>query len=281
MANHVSERVWRDAWKQASVGFGAIQCSGCGSTFSIEDDGTPSDEGGLVARTNISQPKITGVNSSSGPRTGGNHIFLLGERLDVGSTLAVKFSGKPAAVVDTRSDESARVAVPSAIYQLNVAETLYRFTVDPIYQALEVEAITTQAGSTGQVRFIEGQNLWAHFEALTETLPEMIGSVITGGSSGSTATLTSIELAEFEPGETLVGLTSGATGQALLDTHGLKVDSPTNGFAPNELVRGVNTLSIVRLGASPAYSGVVNITVENEFGQRVHGGVLVDAYTYA
>ena len=80
----------------------------------------------------------------------------------------------------------------------------------------------------------------------------------------------------FMVGEEVVS-TSGARG-AVKSLMPFVVDNPTRAFLPNEEVTG--TISGAKLTTSnPAYSGAVDVTVENENGQRSVGGAF-SSYVY-
>jgi len=82
----------------------------------------------------------------------------------------------------------------------------------------------------------------------------------------------------FIVGEEVVGEESGS--RAVVRTAvPLVVDSPLRAFSPSELVIGAASGARVRLSTQP-YSGVVDVTVENEHGQRLTGGAVLDGFTY-
>jgi hypothetical protein len=82
----------------------------------------------------------------------------------------------------------------------------------------------------------------------------------------------------FVVGEGVTGLTSGARG-AIKSLSPFVVDAPTRAFVANEEVVGTASGASLRLKAIP-YSGAVDVTVENEYGQRVSGGTLVNGFSY-
>jgi hypothetical protein len=270
---------WARTWKAAAPSYSVFSCAGCGGSFGIEDDGVDADLGGIVQQTNVSRPRLDSLSVTTGPRGGGNALFISGIALDVG-TLVVKFDGKSAAV-DSVTSTSARVVVPVGVYRLHVAEHLHTLTLTINSGSLAVdEAVTTAAGSTGIVRHISGATYMIVFQTLVETLSEMVGTVLTGGVGGGVATVDAADLVTFVSNEQVFGLTSGSFGTA---RGGLPLiaDAPTNAFAPNELVKGSVSGAMVKLLGSPANSGAVDVVVENENGQRSVGGTLVRGYTYA
>jgi len=277
---------WRKAWKQTTTASPSggpqyhLKCEGCGAAFCIEDDGVDAEVGGLVERGNVSPPMIASLNVATGPREGGNALIITGEALEVG-TLVVKFADEPAVAVNNRTVTTANVSVPRATYALNVAERCYRLTLTITSGSLSVdEAVTTDAGSTGLIRLIDGNFYWIAFTNRSETLDEMVGTSVVGGGAGGTATIDAAMEVDLNVGEVVTGLSSGAFA-VVRDLAPLVVKEPTAGFAPDELVRGDISGALVKLTSSPAYSGLVDVSVENEHGQRLTGASLPDAYTFA
>jgi hypothetical protein len=223
---------------------------------------------------------IASLNVATGPREGGNALIITGSALEVGN-LVVKFAGETSPLVDNRTATTARVVVPSATYALNIAERCYRLTLSLTSGSLAVdEAVTSEAGSSGLIRLIDGNIYWIAFTNFSETLDELIGTNLVGGGSGGTASVDAATAMDFNVGEVVTGLSSGAFA-IVQDAPTLVVKSPTAGFAPDELVRGDNSGALVKLTSSPAYSGLVDVSVENEHGQRLTGASLPDTYTYA
>lgn len=271
---------WRRAWKAAAGQVSSLECSGCGGQFAFEDDGVAADEGGLVVRRNISSPKITGLNTSSGPRTGGTALFLAGDALDIGS-LSVLVGGKPVTLIDQRTQTSARVLTPPATYELLYSTSADRFTTTPVLGNLQAwEAVISPSGSTGTVWLISGSTHWIYFDYVAPEDGDLVGIGLTGSTSGGIVTVSAVDYPTFLPGETAFGLTSVAQGT--VRTAGpLLIDSPTAAFVVNELVKGGTSGALVKLNSDQAYSGTVDVVVENEHGRRKVGGALTGAYTYA
>lgn len=272
---------WRKAWKRAAGLHKSIACCHCGACFSLVDDGVAAEEGGLVACLNVSAPRIDSINIATGPRTGGNVAYITGQALDIGTTLVVKFGGKAATVVDQRTTTTARVVVPPATYTLNVASTSTLLVVTRISGTFQAnEAFISPAGSTGVIWKVEGNKHWVQIDYHAPEDVALVGMGMTGGTSGAIGTVASLTTTMFLPGENIIGLTSAA--QSVIRTRNpLVVDAPSSGFAPSEYVRGSASDTLARLTGSPAYSGLVDVTVENEYGQRKTGGALSGAYTYA
>lgn len=277
----ISVMDWRKAWKRHATSFKLMTCPSCGAGFQLADDGVAAEDGGLVARMNVSAPKIDSINIATGPRTGGNVAYITGAALDIGSTLVVKFGGKAATVVDQRTATTARVVVPPATYTLNVVAPSTLLVVTPISGTFQAnEAFTSPAGSTGTIWKAEGNKHWVQINYRAPEDVGLVGMGMTGGTSGAIGTVASLTTTMFLPGENIIGLTSAAQG-VIRTRNPLVVDAPSNGFAPSEYVRGTASNTLAKLTTSPAYSGLVDITVENEYGQRKTGGALLGAYTYA
>jgi len=266
------------AWKAAASLVGNIECANCGARYQLADD-----PAGSVQPMNMSRPKITSINATSGYRAGGNVIFISGEALEVGD-LVVRFAGKAAPTVDQRTKTTARVVVPQGCYRLNVEELLSRLVVAVTNGSFQVgESITTSDGSTGVVRHIASSVFMVYMSTLVTSLDDLVGLTVSGGSSGATGTINAVSMPLFSDGEIGRGttsLTSGLMRDSAATPYAPVVDNPTDSFAPGELVEGTVSGAMVKLSGSPAYSGLVDITVENEYGQRDSGNTLEDAYTY-
>lgn len=271
---------WASNWKAVAPKFSGVGCGDCVGRYQLEDDGVDVGSGGSVQKKNVSQPQIDSINTSTGPRTGGTSLFITGAALEVGA-LTVKFGDEPCATVDSRTATSARVVTPPATYTLNVAERCHKLSLTITAGSLAVdEAITTDAGSTGTIRLIEESAYWVYFASLNETLEAMVGTNLTGGGSGGVATVDVVEDPDFAVGETISGLSSAMSGTVRNDSP-LRVYAPSGGFSPDELVRGAASNALAKLTSSPAYSGLVDVTIENEHGQLLTGGSLSGAFTYA
>jgi len=276
-AEDQDEATFRAEWKAATAASPVCTCVNCSGAFQIMDDGDPD---GSVELGNVSTPTITSLNVTTGVREGGNALIITGHALDAG-TLVVKFADEPSVLVDNRTVTTARVIVPRATYALNVEEQCHKLTLSIVSGSIAVdEAVTSDAGSSGVVRLIEGDTYWIAFGSLAEELDDMVGTNLIGGTSGGAASVDTITAVDFQAGEVVTAQTSGAFA-VVRDPLPLVVKEPTAGFAPGELVRGDVSDALVKLTSSPAYSGLVDVTVENEHGQRVTGGSLPDSYTYA
>lgn len=273
-------QLWKD--NANNDGGHTVTCGICGDRYRTVDDGVSVSEGGGVKGHDVSRPRIDSVNIPFGPLAGGNVITLLGRSLDIGD-LVVKFDGKLAPVVSSRTTASVSVTVPVGVYRLNVDEYLHTLVLSNISGSLPLrvsEAVTTTAGSTGIIRHIEGATHMVVFQTLSETLAEMVGTTLIGGARGTTAHISGANFVVCQDGEQVTGLSSGATGSVRSESF-LVVDAPTGAFAPDELVQGTDSKAMVKLTDTPAYSGAVDVIVENEHGQRLVGGTLVDGYAYA
>jgi len=276
-----SEAALRAAWKaQVSATPMICECVSCNGSFQIADDGIPTVSGGSVELSNVSKPRIDSLNVAAGPREGGNVLIVTGHALDAGA-LVVKFADEASPTVDNRTETTARVVVPPATYMLSVLERCTKLTLSVVSGSLAVdEAVTSTAGSSGVIRLIEGSVYWIAFGTLVEELNDMVGTNLTGGGSGGVRQVDAAVEVPFTVGENVIGLSSVVVGVVRSDTP-LAVVAPTGGYAPNELVQGASSGALAKLTSSPAYSGLVDVSVENEFGQRLAGGSLPGVYTYA
>lgn len=263
------------AWKRAAVG-SVASCDGCSGTFRVIDDVSP---GGSIALTSISRPRIDSLSVASGPRTGGTAVFIQGEALDIG-TLTVRFGPVAAPTVDSRTHTTARVVTPPGIYALFVSEYCAKIVLAPVLGSFSVgETVTAASGSTGIVRAISGAQHFVYFSTLIESASELVG-VYVSGSSGAVATVSAASLPIFQEGEQLHGHASAAVA-TVLSIAPLVVGAPTAGFSPGELVQGATSGATVKLDPTTPYSGLVDISVENEYGRRESGGTLAGAFTFA
>lgn len=282
LPSHVSESKWRQTWKLSASTFQRIVCSHCFSAYTIEDDGVPLESGGFVRSKDVSAPVINGISAVSGPRNGGNIVGIYGHGLDIGESLVVKFAGQPSLKIDERTSTTARVVVPTATYTLNVAsyavQIEYNTFVGGGFQA--GETISSANGFTGTVQKVDSPKIMVSLAGASGSLDALVGVTISGGSSGTHATVVGAMNVEFLVGEPVEGLSSKARG-TVVSKFPLQIAAPSAGFAPQELVQGQMSKALCKLKTSPAYSGQVSVTVENDYGQRPTGSVLVGAYTFA
>ena len=283
------ELKWRNAWKRTTTGapgggpqYSLIECGGCGADFQLIDDGVDADQGGLVERKNISRPKILSVSVSGGVPLGGTPVTITGEALENGS-LVVKFGDKVASITSLTST-SADVVTPPGTYTLNLLETaMDRVVVSGVSGTFVADESVTfgSTGATGTLRRLDGNDLYVALSALPGgvTRETLVGEVVTGGTSGATATTVSSAKIDMLIGEEVIGQSSGAHA-TVKSQFPMLVDNPTGAFGPDELVVGQASGATVKLTGSPAYSGAVDVTVSNEFGQRADGGSLPSGFSY-
>jgi len=82
----------------------------------------------------------------------------------------------------------------------------------------------------------------------------------------------------FIVGEEVAGLDSNA--RAVVRTVSpFVVDAPSKAFSANEEIKGLASNARIR-ASDPAYVGTVDVSVENEHGQRLNGGVVLNGFTY-
>jgi hypothetical protein len=242
----------------------------------LVDDGIAAEDGGLVSYRNVSTPRIDSVSVASGTRSGGEALYIFGSALDVGA-LVVRFGGVPVQAVTNRTTTQARVVTPIGRFVFQAMRPLYRLRLTNTVGTITVgQTIRTTNGSLATVRFFEGPTSFqVQFTSLTGTATALAGQVAsTPTGSGPIATVTTSPLIT---GEGLTGLQSGARGAFIAPSA---VIAPVGNFLANETVRGDASGSCAALG-TPAVSGLVDVTVENEYGRRHTGGTLVGGFTYS
>ncbi len=281
------EKQWRAAWKKTTTGganggpqYANIQCNGCGSQYQVIDDGVGLESGGSIMRKNISRPGVSQLDITAGVRNGGTVVTLTGSALEQG-VLNVKFGELDALNITNRTETSVQVTTPPATYTLNVAEYLFKATLGGVSGTLLVdEAFTVgTTGASGSIRHIDGSTYLLHIPTIPTPAPELIGEWLTGGTSSATGRIDALDPTALLPGEQVVGQTTGAIA-VVAKAAPVVVTTPTDGFGANELVLGQASGNGVVLGPSPAYSGAVDVVVENELGQRSSGSTLAGGYTY-
>jgi len=93
-----------------------------------------------------------------------------------------------------------------------------------------------------------------------------------------TLNIASVTTPGFIVGEGVRGLSSGARA-SIASLSPFVVDFPLAAFTSGEEIQGDASGAKATLDAVP-YSGAVDVTVENEHGQRVNGGAVVNGFTY-
>lgn len=268
----VSEPEWRSNWKHVVL---RPTCAHCGAVIRVACDGVPVESGGCVSATNVSAPRIDALSVASGPRTGGNSLYVFGSALDVGN-LIVKFDGVTAQAVTNRSASQARVVAPIGRYYFTGAASLRRIRLNNANGIISAgDLVRFTNGSTGIVRHADDlSSLWVEFTSLVGPSSGLVNQTL--GAPKGAGVVAGATAPDFIPGEGITGLSSGARGTCIKP---FGVSAPSTAFVANEIVRGEASGTCARLGATP-YSGRVNVTVENEYGQRQIGGTLVGGYTY-
>jgi hypothetical protein len=270
-----SESAWSAAWKLAANAGYQLDCPCCGATVVLEDDGQPVSSGGGVISSNVSSPRIDSLTIGSGPRTGGTALYINGSALNIGN-LVVKFAGKPVQAVTNRSATQARVVTPIGRYAFPGAKVLHKLLLSNRTGNITAQQpVQFSNGSQATVRFVESPLvMWIQFSTITAPITAFAGSVVTGPTgSGPVASVT---LPAFIVGEGVTGLSSSARGTFVAP---FCADAPSAAFANGELLKGDASGATALLG-TPAYSGAVDVTVENEYGIRQTGGTLVGGFTY-
>jgi len=276
------EKKFRSAWKATTTGgpgnssqLNNLECPSCGGHFRLADDGVHINEGGSVVAINISRPRIDSVDVSAGSALGGNRITLTGHALDCGE-LVVKF-GEETANVISRSATTAYVSAPIGQYKFNILTGPYlKVTLsDATGEFVEREQLQTSQDKVAMIVKIDKNCVW--IDGSSEDFPN--GSSVFGTTSRVTANVVMSTTPQPFKGEIVEGSTSGALA-IVSNTSPLEVKRPSRSFAPLEFVIGKSSDAVIRLTSSPAYSGMVDVTVENEFGSRTKGHRLSGGFVY-
>jgi len=273
-----TDEMFAAAWKANAATFANITCPCCGGQFRLEDDGVDVGSGGFVLVKNVSKPRINSLSLTTGARTGGEALYINGSSLDIGA-LAVKFNGKPALAITNRTATRARVVTPIGEYKLLIEERLAHHELRSITGTFLVgDTVSTAARLLGVLRDIEGASYLIGWRNLTTTAKSLVGTRVESSSGGS-AIIATGSLPSFIDGEALVGQRSGARAVAR-NVDSLVAAAPSAAFVSGEIVRGGASGACVLLSGLAPYTGVVDVSVENEYGQRVVGGVVKNGFTY-
>lgn len=121
---------WQDqelflaAWKaDVAANDDVYHCVDCGTEYTIVDDGVDVGSGGSVALNNVSKPRIDSLTITSGARTGGEALYIIGLALELDGLVA-RFDGKWALELTNQTATQARVVTPPGAYRLNVSEVI-------------------------------------------------------------------------------------------------------------------------------------------------------------
>ena len=251
-----------------------MTCGSCGCAMEPVDNTTD------IGFSDVSAPRVDGVNPTSDQIVGGAAVTLSGHRLDLGS-LVIKFNGTPGTSLRNRTDASATVDAPAGHIRLDeIGERQRKLDYSTASGTLQVgdELLGLSRGGKLLVKVVDPSYV------LVETVRGQIdaGEQFTATPSGVTATAGTYH-PEFQVGETVRGETSNATA-VLRILQGepdqlLKVDTFNGQFVADEWVEGLTSGARVQLSSSPQDGSVV-ITVENENGSRSVGGALYGVFSY-
>jgi hypothetical protein len=97
--------------------------------------------------------------------------------------------------------------------------------------------------------------------------------------AGKARLLVDAVVGSFTDEETITGGTSGATA-TLLSASGLWIQGPSGPFTAGEEITGGTSGATADLADPTWYDGSVDVTVENENGQRASGGSLAGAFEF-
>lgn len=268
------------AWKDDAnfQGGHKAMCPACGCKYVTEDDGVATNLGGGVQAKDISAPRIDSLGeAASGSIAGGTVIRINGHGFNA-ATPIVKFDYVDGTNIVVLSDIALDVTTPPGKLTL--------FLAAGPYDKLEHGSVTGGP-------FVVGETITGSTSSETAVIKE-VGSgfllvdnqsgafaaseILIGGTSGATASYTSVSNLPFQVGEVVTGATSGSTG-TINALHPFKISSPSASFSDNEEIVG-GTSGARALLATPSQSGVVDVSVENVHGQRAVGGIYPGLYVY-
>ena len=263
------------AWKADAAQGGHRATCGCGCTFTTEDDGNPS--GGVQAK-DVSAPEIVSLDVATGPIAGGTTVQLTGDAFQVpGATPVVKFGGltaAPTVLTDTTLDAVTPAGKARLLIDKMFARVEHGAVTGGPYQVAEIITGGT-SGETATV--VEVGADYVLVDALSG--PLTASETLTGGTSSATSAFSAIGASSFSDGETLTGATSSATA-TLLSVSGLWIQGPSGPFTAGEEVSGGTSGARAQLADPTWYDGAVDVTVENENGQRTSGGTLAAGFEF-
>jgi hypothetical protein len=268
------------AWKDdAANGGHKATCGACGSVYTTKDDGVAIGSGGGVDPLDQSPPKVDSINIATGPIAGGTVIRFDGDALQVpGTTPVAKFGGIAAAAPSVLSDVAMDVTTPAGKAKLLLTEHYLRVEHGTVTSGPFQAGDTITGGTsteTAEVMFVGADFL------LVKTLSGALtaSETLTGSGSGASAAFSVMGDSAFSDGETITGGTSGAT--ATMQTGSLlEITGPSGAFTPDEEITGASSGAMAQLGNPTWYDGTVDVSVENDNGQRQTGGSLPSAFQF-
>jgi len=267
------------AWKDDAAQGGHTARCACGSAYKTVDDGNPVGEGGGVTTLDVSAPKIDSINIATGPIAGGTTIRISGEAFQIPSTTnGAKFGGLATAAPTVLSDTAMDVVTPAGKAKFLVDEHYERVAIGTVSGGPFVVGDVITGGTsteTAEVMAVGADYLLVKDRTGAFTAAE----TLTGSGSGATAPFTSMSDPAFADGEAVTGQTSGETATML--TGGLlEFTGPSGAFTPGEEILGASSGAMAQLGNPSWYDGTVDVSVENDHGQRQSGGSLLGAFQF-
>ena len=264
------------AWKTlAGAGCHCTTCPGCGCCYDIEDDSNPS---GGVQAVDKSQPKIDSINLGTGPIAGSTVVRVNGSAFQVpGTTPTVKFGGLAAPAPTVLSDVAMDATTPAG--KARLLATLFTRVLHGTVTAgpFQVGDVIT-GGTSGETA--EVMEVGAGYLLIKDLSGPLTASeTLTGSGSGASAPYTGNGDPNFANGETITGVTSGATATCI-DGPGLVIQSPSGPFTAGEEITGGSSGARAQLANPTWYDGTVDVSVENDHGQRHTGGSLTGVFEF-
>ena len=263
------------AWKDDAAAGGHKSTCSCGCTYTTEDDGNP--DGGVQAK-DVSAPKITSINTASGPIAGGTTIRVNGSAFQVtGTSAVVKFGGLTAAPT-VLSDTAIDAVTPAGKVRL-IGSARQQVNHGAVTGGPFQVAETLTGGTSGATAIVKEVGAGYVLIDVVTGGPFQAGETLTGNISAATASFTDLVSRPFTNGETITGATSGATA-TMSDATMLWITAPSGPFTAGEEITGGSSGARAQLDNPTWYDGTVDVSAENGNGQRASGGVLLGAFQY-
>ena len=245
-------------------------CPHCGSRYAIEADGD-----GLIA-VDKSRPGISTIVPERGTVLGGTRVRVNGSRFTT-SPPNVRFGSAVGLNVNVISDTALDVDAPAGSLRVVLDDHYVQLSHVNASGSFQNGEVITGSTSSAQGTI---KALGADYLLVETTTGAFVGGEhITGAASSTTAIVTNVALRQFHLGETLQGVASGNTA-VVTSVSPLRVGSTTSGgFSNGEEVFGITSNARAKLG-SPWYDGLVDVTLDNEHGERDSGGRLQLSYEF-
>jgi hypothetical protein len=264
--------------RAANGGGRVASCSVCGCYWRVADDGIAVSSGGGVEAQDEGRPKIDSLPlATSGPASGSTTVRIAGHAFR--SNPVVKFGGVAGTGISIIDEDTLDVDTPAGAIKLNVDNGPYVKIAHGSVTGGPFQVDETITGGTSSTTAVV-KKVGSGFLLVGDNDGEFTDTeTLTGGTSSAEADVTATTRPVFEVGETVTGETSGETGTvSTLDP--LRVTDPSGAFTAGEDISGGTSAAMATLDGATPMDGAVDVTVENDWGQRETGAVLAGAFTY-